>query len=69
MLQSGWFLRAAETRAFESEFAARTNSPYCVLVANGYDALRLTLRACESSILRWMWRCCAPMDGMTLLIA
>ena len=45
MLQSGWFLRAAETRAFESEFAARTNSPYCVLVANGYDALRLTLRA------------------------
>ena len=45
VLQSGWFLRAAETRAFESEFAARTNSPYCVLVANGYDALRLTLRA------------------------
>ncbi len=45
VLQSGWFLRAAETRAFESEFAARTNALHCVLVANGYDALRLALRA------------------------
>ncbi len=45
MLESGWFLRGAETRAFESEFAASTNAPHCVLVANGYDALRLALRA------------------------
>ena len=45
MLQSGWFLRGAETREFESEFAAWTKAPHCVLVANGYDALRLTLRA------------------------
>ena len=45
MLQSGWFLRGAETRGFESEFAAFTRAPHCVLVANGYDALRLTLRA------------------------
>jgi len=45
VLASGWFLRGKETRAFETEFAAYTGSPYCVLVANGYDALRLTLRA------------------------
>jgi dTDP-4-amino-4,6-dideoxygalactose transaminase len=45
VLESGWFLRASETRAFETEFAALTNAPHCVLVANGYDALRLTLRA------------------------
>ncbi len=45
MLQSGWFLRGAETRGFESEFAARTKAPHCVLLANGYDALRLALRA------------------------
>jgi len=45
VLSSGWFLRGDETRAFEAEFAAYTGSPYCVLVANGYDALRLTLRA------------------------
>jgi dTDP-4-amino-4,6-dideoxygalactose transaminase len=45
VLQSGWFLRGTETRDFESEFAAYSRAPHCVLVANGYDALRLTLRA------------------------
>jgi dTDP-4-amino-4,6-dideoxygalactose transaminase len=45
VLRSGWFLRGEETRGFESEFAAFTGAPHCVLVANGYDALRLTLRA------------------------
>ncbi|PWT75155.1 MAG: aminotransferase [Proteobacteria bacterium] len=45
VLQSGWFLRGAETRSFESEFGTRTGAPHCVLVANGYDALRLALRA------------------------
>ena len=45
VLSSGWFLRGDETRAFEAEFAAYTGSRHCVLVANGYDALRLTLRA------------------------
>jgi dTDP-4-amino-4,6-dideoxygalactose transaminase len=45
VLESGWFLRGAETRAFEAEFAAWTRARHCVLVANGYDALRLILRA------------------------
>lgn len=45
VLESGWFLRGAETRAFEAEFAELSNASHCVLVANGYDALRLTLRA------------------------
>ena len=45
VLSSGWFLRGAETHAFESEFAASTGASHCVLVANGYDALRLALRA------------------------
>jgi len=45
VLESGWFLHGAETRVFESEFAAYAHARHCVLVANGYDALRLTLRA------------------------
>jgi dTDP-4-amino-4,6-dideoxygalactose transaminase len=45
VLETGWFLRGTETQAFESEFAAWTGASHCVLVGNGYDALRLTLRA------------------------
>ena len=45
VVRSGWFLHGDETRAFEHEFAAWTGAQYCIGVANGYDALRLTLRA------------------------
>lgn len=39
------FIGGADVRAFESEFAAFCEVPACVGVANGTDALYLTLRA------------------------
>jgi dTDP-4-amino-4,6-dideoxygalactose transaminase len=43
--RSGRYLFGAETEAFEREFAAWNGSAHCISVANGLDALRLTLRA------------------------
>ena len=48
ILQSGWYLLGSETRSFESEFAAYAGVAHCVCVANGFDALRLTLEAWTS---------------------
>lgn len=45
VLDSCWYLLGAELAAFESEFAAFTQSGYAVGVANGMDALVLALRA------------------------
>lgn len=44
VLQSGWFIRGREVELFEQEFAAYIESPFCVGVANGLDALTLVLR-------------------------
>lgn len=49
VVRSGWLIRGAETHAFETEFAKWSGASHCVLVGNGYDALRLTLRAWVSS--------------------
>lgn len=46
-LESGWYLLGNETKQFESDFAAYTDSAHCVGVANGLDALMLALRAME----------------------
>lgn len=46
VLDSGQYILGAETRAFETEFAAYIGQPYGVGVANGTDALALALRAC-----------------------
>jgi dTDP-4-amino-4,6-dideoxygalactose transaminase len=43
--RSGRYLFGAETEAFEREFAAWNGSVHCISVANGLDALRMTLRA------------------------
>jgi dTDP-4-amino-4,6-dideoxygalactose transaminase len=43
--RSGRYLFGVETEAFEREFAAWNGSVHCISVANGLDALRLTLRA------------------------
>jgi len=43
--RSGRYLFGMETEAFEREFAAWNGSTHCISVANGLDALRLTLRA------------------------
>jgi dTDP-4-amino-4,6-dideoxygalactose transaminase len=41
-----WFILGKEVDAFENEFAVYSNTPHCVSVGNGLDALTLSLRAC-----------------------
>lgn len=45
VVESGWYLNGPETKAFEAELAASCGAKGAVAVANGLDALRLTLRA------------------------
>ena len=45
VIDSGWYIQGAEMKAFEAEFAAYCCTKYCIGVANGLDALTLTLRA------------------------
>lgn len=45
VMDSGWFVTGKELEAFEQEFAAFSNTKYCVGVGNGLDALQLLLRA------------------------
>ena len=42
---SGWYLLGSELRAFEEEFARYTGARHCIGVANGLDAIHLSLRA------------------------
>jgi dTDP-4-amino-4,6-dideoxygalactose transaminase len=44
-LASGWYLLGSETQAFERRFAAYSEARACCGVANGLDALSLSLRA------------------------
>lgn len=45
VIDSGWYVLGQEVKAFEHEFAAYCGAKHCVGVANGLDALVLTLRA------------------------
>ena len=45
VIDSGWYLLGQEVKSFEQEFANYCGTQYCVGVANGLDALMLTLRA------------------------
>ena len=45
VIDSGWYVRGENVSAFEKEFAEYCGTKYCVGVANGLDALTLTLRA------------------------
>jgi len=45
VLDSGWYVQGESVREFESEFASYCGSSHCIGVANGLDALTLTLRA------------------------
>ena len=45
VIDSGWYIQGKELNAFESEFAAYCGTKHCIGVANGLDALTLTLRA------------------------
>jgi len=46
-LNSGWYILGKEVAAFENAFAQWHNTPYVVGVANGLDALVLSLKACN----------------------
>ena len=45
VIDSGWFVLGSECDAFEQAFARQCGVAHCVAVANGLDALHLTLRA------------------------
>jgi dTDP-4-amino-4,6-dideoxygalactose transaminase len=45
VIDSGWYIQGTEVAAFEEEFANYCGSEHCIGVANGLDALTLTLRA------------------------
>lgn len=45
VIDSGWFIMGNELSAFEQEFANYCGAKYSIGVANGLDALTLTLRA------------------------
>lgn len=45
VIDSGWYIQGAELKAFETEFAAYCGTKHSIGVANGLDALTLTLRA------------------------
>lgn len=45
VIDSGWYIQGTELKEFESEFAAYCGTQHCIGVANGLDALTLTLRA------------------------
>lgn len=45
VINSGWYIQGEELESFESEFAAYCGTKHCIGVANGLDALVLTLRA------------------------
>ena len=46
VLESGWYILGREVESFEQEFAAYIGVRHAIGVANGTDALGLSLRAC-----------------------
>ena len=47
VLASGWYILGDEVESFESAFSSYCEARHCVGVANGLDALHLTLRAMD----------------------
>ena len=45
VIDSGWYILGKEVEAFEQEYAAYCGTRHCIGVANGLEALTLTLRA------------------------
>lgn len=45
VISSGWYVQGEEVKEFEREFSEYCGTRYCVGVANGLEALTLTLRA------------------------
>lgn len=47
VIRGGWYVLGKEVEGFEAEFAAYTGSRHCIGVANGLDALILSIEALE----------------------
>ena len=47
VLQSGWFILGKEVELFEKEFAVWNGNRFCVGVANGLDALTISLKVLD----------------------
>ena len=47
VIRSGWYVLGQEVSAFESEFAAYVGAKHCIGVANGLDALILSIEALD----------------------
>lgn len=47
VIQSGWYILGKEGNAFEKEYAAFCEVPYCLGVSNGLDAITILLQACH----------------------
>ncbi|QWD95553.1 DegT/DnrJ/EryC1/StrS family aminotransferase [Polynucleobacter sp. MG-Unter2-18] len=47
VIRSGWYVLGCEVAAFETEFAAYVGSRHCIGVANGLDALMLSIEALD----------------------
>lgn len=47
VIRSGWYVLGSEVAAFETEFAAYVGSRHCIGVANGLDALILSIEALD----------------------
>jgi dTDP-4-amino-4,6-dideoxygalactose transaminase len=45
VLDSGWFILGTSVKSFEQEFGAYIGSRHCIGVANGLDALTMSLKA------------------------
>jgi dTDP-4-amino-4,6-dideoxygalactose transaminase len=47
VIRSGWYILGQEVSAFESEFASYVGAKHCIGVANGLDALTLSIEALD----------------------
>lgn len=47
VVDSGWFVLGPEVENFEREFSNKLKAPYCIGVANGLDALTLSIKALD----------------------
>ena len=45
VIRSGWYINGGNVKEFEDKFAQYNQVKYAIAVSNGYDALKLILRA------------------------
>jgi len=50
VMDSGWYINGDELKGFEAEFSVYCDTKYCVGVGNGFDALKLILKAYDIGV-------------------